>query len=212
MRILLDLDCVLADFVGAAAKLWGFTFTDLKPFWPAGEYGIVPPLSRRIALEAGRGWSLSESAFWATIEGCPGFWTDIPKLPWADELLDLVRSATDDWWIVTAPSRCPRCIPEKREWVNNLLGVKPGDWLGRHFVPTSHKELMAKPEVLLIDDHEDNCRKFAHEGGYPILFPVWHNRLHHLHDNPMPAVKTALDHTKAYYEHKPNGPAYHGAR
>lgn len=202
MRILLDLDCTLADFVGGCAALWGLTFRDLEPHWPAGHYGmetiLAMALGDNFTYEAqfdGLGNRLDAPSFagrmWAGIEARPGFWADLPELPWCRQLLDAVRTTTDDWWIATSPSRCPRCIPEKRAWLDRVLGLN-GRWFDR-LLPTPHKELMAKPGVLLIDDYEKHCKDFVKEGGHAVLFPAHHNSLHDLKDDPLEYVLGAVE-------------------
>lgn len=196
LRVLLDLDCVLADFVGGVADVWGLSREELLAEWTPGEY----PMNSAVGRAAGKkGWttgieseSVQEWMFWERIERCPGFWSGLNRLPWMVSLVTIVREMTDDWWVVTAPSRCPRCIPEKREWCRRELGFPVGHWFDR-FQPTPHKYLFANPSAVLIDDHEENCRKFEEHGGRAILFPAHHNRLHLQSNDPMPRVLDQLE-------------------
>lgn len=188
LRILLDLDCVLADFVGGVCSLWGLSVGDVLAEWTPGEYGMNVPLGRA----AGLGRALTDEEFWDPIGRTVGFWSNLPELPWAGELLSAVRSATDDWYVVTSPSRCPRCVPEKRAWLHRTLGV---EWYDR-MIPTPHKELMAVARdrtVVLIDDYERNCEAFAVAGGTPILFPAHHNTRHLWKTTPLTPVLTDLN-------------------
>lgn len=201
-RILLDLDQVLAGFVEGVCRVYGVTLDELYAEWPAGEYGINGPLAH--ALYRKNNWgeepppdhTMSESEFWWPLSG---FWADLPVLPWAGELIDLVRSTTDEWFVVTSPSRCPGCVDQKREWCRIVFGLPPGAWFDR-LVPTPHKYLLAGPDTLLIDDHEENCRSFVRDpvwdrntGGHAINFPAYHNSMHTSKTDPMGFVRAALD-------------------
>ncbi len=185
MRILLDMDEVLADFVGGVARHWQVPFSRIKPHWEPGVFDIVKPLGKAIGVE-----DLSEEEFWKRTDK-PGFWRNLDTLPWTFDLLETVRKYTDDWYVVTSPSRGPLCVPEKQQWLNSLLGVS---WFDR-MIPTSHKHLLAldkeKP-VVLIDDRGDTVDRFLARGGHGILFPRHHNRLHEI-DNGYSYVKAELE-------------------
>lgn len=138
-RILLDMDCVIADFVGPALAAHGLTFDQVRHHWPAGEYGMTGVVGR--ALGYGEIGTLPErnvftdAAFWAPINVRRGFWASLPKLPWADEMVDLVRSKTDDYYIVTSPSRCRECVAEKYDWLCRWWGMDVAD----RMVPTRYE-------------------------------------------------------------------------
>lgn len=188
-RILIDLDCVLADFLGGVCRLWGFTLADVQKHWQRGTYGVTEPLGKALTARTGSPAMMDDKTFWGAIEDVPGFWEDLEEFPWTRHLLDLIRSATDDWYVVSAPSRCPRCIPEKREWLHRVLDV---EWYDR-LIPTPHKELMAKPGVVLIDDYDRNCKAFNMEGGFAITFPSYHNSMNHYEQTPMAFVQASLE-------------------
>lgn len=185
LRILLDLDCVLADFIGAACRVHGFTVQEVRRFHPLGHYGLDLPLG--LAKGLGRGMTAEE--FWEPINRGPGFWEGLKPLPWAQKLADAVRAKTDDWWIITSPSRCPTCVYEKTMWLARFFGT--GRWFDR-MEPVTKKSLLAKPGVVLIDDFDHNVDEFRSEGGQAILFPAWHNVAHRHHANPLPSVLEQL--------------------
>ena len=185
IRVFLDLDCVLADFVSGALRAHGLTWADAEPHWPAGDYGMTRPLARAKGLA-----SAPEEWFWAPINDDPRFWYGLDPLPWAAELVDLVRGVDPDFHVVTSPSRCTFCVPGKQWWLNRLFGV---EWFGR-MVATPHKELFAHvPGAVLIDDCDANLEKFAAAGGGIISFPVHHNRDWRLRFDPMTSVRERLE-------------------
>lgn len=179
MRVLIDMDGVLSFFVHGAAALWDLTPDDLYPHWDPGSYDMEPLLTKA----TGAAQPITPAQFWRPINDTPGFWRNLPKLPWADELVRFVRGLTEDFWIVTSPSRCPGCIREKEEWVEAHFEVP--HW---RVVPTGQKHLLAKPGVLLIDDSDANVEKFRAEGGAAVLFPALHNAGHPFRADPMAVV------------------------
>lgn len=125
MRVLLDLDCTLADFIGGVARLWGLTTADLLRHWPPGEYGMEGPLSRALyekrSCLADRGYSsrtpntpapvvdggvMTTEQFWRPINDRPGFWLGLDPLPWAEELFTLcLKAAGGEWYGCQANGR-----------------------------------------------------------------------------------------------------------
>lgn len=184
MRIILDLDCVLADFVKGASLAHGLSVADLLPHWPLGQYCMQTAVGRAIGRVDWR-----DEEFWGPLDGRREFWADLPTLPWTGDLLRLVGSLTDDWYVATSNSDCPECVPGKQEWCNRVLGK------GRYFdrmIPTRHKHLLSRPGVVLIDDYDLNCERFRAAGGEAIVFPAHHNSRHEYKTDPMSVVSSTL--------------------
>lgn len=187
MRVLLDMDEVLADFVGGVARSWNVPLEKIIQHWEPGVYDIVPPLSKVVGV------GIPETTFWRHTE-FPGFWRTLDELSWARELVETVSRATDDWYVVTSPSRGPNCVPEKQAWLNNFIYNGVG-WFDR-MIPTGHKHLLAKADgkpVLLIDDRDATIDRFRAAGGSGIILPRHHNRLHALSGDPFAHVKAELE-------------------
>ena len=111
MRILLDMDGVLVDFISGACAAWGVSSEDVLRYWQPGEWDIVHPL----CLALGFPEPISNNQFWARLEG-DSFWLGLEPLPWLDDLLELVKGYTKDWHIVTSPSLCPTSYDGKVKW------------------------------------------------------------------------------------------------
>lgn len=185
MKIFLDLDEVLADFVGGACQAWGVSREAVEAEWPAGEWDIVPPLGRVLkANDPTTDWG--EDMFWRIISDMGEFfWSKLRPLPWMGEVIDLVRyHAGDDWLIVTSPSHCPTSYAGKARWVDRYLGR---DGL-RRLVLTTNKPAIGGPGAVLIDDREETVRRFEKVGGRGILFPRLHNSRHNERHDPLAAV------------------------
>jgi len=190
MRIFLDLDCVLADFVGGVARHWGLTTDRLLARWEPGVYDCVGPLSRALGLDP----PMTEAGFWAELDGDAGFWADLDPLPWAMDLFELVDEVSDnDWRLVTVPSRCLECYKGKHLWCNKFFGVGAGYFDRVIPVPRgADKALFANPASVLVDDNEQNCEAFRAAGGHAVLVPAHHNRLHAAARDPLGYVRPEL--------------------
>lgn len=176
MRILVDMDEVIADFRSAAIRLHGRNPEEIA--------------LRNIELET---WDLtaplgiSHEEFWRPIdEAGEAFWEGLEKLPWANDLIELLNSITEEWYIVTSPSQHPSCYSGKAKWLQREFGPRFSHWF-----PCTHKQLLAHNSVL-IDDREANIRKFQEAGGLGILFPSSGNYLHAMRDSPLYYVEKHL--------------------
>lgn len=169
MFIVLDLDEVLVDFTGGAAKVFGKT---------------VPEM----AEEFGEWWS--GDRLWDGIRehGEQRFWEELELLPWAYPLLKWVESITDDWMIVTSPSRSNDSYAGKRNFLRREFGLR----FDRYII-TPHKFLFAKEGRLLIDDLDKNCLSFEANGGESILFPSRFNQARNHYDEPIEYVQSMYE-------------------
>jgi hypothetical protein len=110
------------------------------------------------------------------------------------ELLELVNSLTDDWWIVTSPSYSVTSYVGKIQWMRKHLhdyrSSKTGEF--NRYCITHNKLLLANPFTLLIDDREQTCLAFREAGGNSALFPTALNSCYEHANNPMPFIKENL--------------------
>ncbi len=176
-RVLLDLDEVLADFVRSACLVHGTTVEELTAKRTPGVWDIIGTLG------------VSTTQFWKKINARGrNFWSDIQPLPWRNEVMQLVESMTPDWHIVSSPSYSVMSHTGKVNWLKKHFGH---DFT--RFCLTPHKEIFAQPNVILIDDREENIETFVRNGGVGVLFPSLGNRLHALRQNPVPYVQHQLE-------------------
>lgn len=151
-RIYLDVDGVLANFVGATAELFGFdpSVVDCWDYYP------------RI--------NMTERSFWDGVKDAGSdFWKTIRPYEWLGELYrDCCRRGPVT--LLTAPP--PRTdirgamIAGRVDWIHQQFG----DDFRDYFVGCP-KERLAAADAVLVDDSESNCKKFAAAGGRVILFP-----------------------------------------
>jgi len=164
-RIFLDLDGVLCDFASAAIRACGHepsaVWARLEPgepswnFWTA--MGLTPNDFYGV-LEA------QGERFWQHLEPYPG-------------ILDLVLGCQDiaDTYFLTAPTLDPNSLSGKVRWLQSRFGRGTGSGM---CVLARHKELLAGPGALLIDDREETVTKFRAAHGDAILVPRRWNSLH----------------------------------
>lgn len=146
--IVVDMDGILANFRKGVSDLFG------------ANLGMLD------------GWNLYRSigvdldAFWYKIANEEGFWVNLEKFPYVDELIEMLEKYTSEIIICSHPPRYPESYKGKKKWleINNL-----GRY--RHFIGNADKGLLAGKNRILIDDYVENVRSFRKKGGKGILFP-----------------------------------------
>jgi len=162
MRIFLDMDGVIADFVRPAISLHGRDPDEVLANWPAGTFDVAKVLG------------LTTKEFWKpiTIAGWR-WWVGLPHYSWSDDLLNVVQSfAGDDWLFASSPSRSCQSASGKIAWLQRRFGSH-----FRKYMLGEHKHLFAKSGAVLIDDREQSVIEFREAGGEAILFPQPWNSL-----------------------------------
>lgn len=169
MRILIDMDGVIADWEGSVSKLFG-----IEPDWSNNQTNIVEALK------------ITKSQLWNKINSTPNFWEDISPLPWKNELINLSLTITQDVYICTSPGIAdPLAVAGKARWINKHLPHK----FRKDFVFTAHKHLLANKDTILIDDNEKQYDNFSKYGGIPFLFPSKSNRNRSAIESPMESFR-----------------------
>jgi 5'-nucleotidase len=137
MRVLIDMDGVIADFERGFLERWKHKHPD-KPYVPLEQRNTFfilqqyPPEFRDLIREVFR---------------TPGFFRDLPAIPGgAEALVDMAANGIEVF-ICTTPFRDYRnCVLEKYEWVDRHLG---GKWVER-IILTPDKTIVDAD--YLIDD------------------------------------------------------------
>lgn len=147
-KICLDIDGVLADFVGGAAKLIGYD-PAVVTMWD-----YYPLIGK------------TESEFWAAIDAAgDDFWASLDPYHWIEDLHSMCKQYGDTI-LLTANSKHHSSAAGKVLWMQKHFG---GNF--RDYLMGPKKEFCATPNTILIDDSDANCGKFRSHGGYAILFP-----------------------------------------
>lgn len=148
-HIFLDIDGVLADFMGGVSELFD------KDVTAHDSWNVYDALD------------LSPQEFWGKISQTQMFWANLKPYPWARDLVNLCLETTKgNVTLVTSPSYDAKCYAEKYVWVRKHFPT-----MTRKLFIGPEKHLLAKPNTILIDDNDSNCRKFREAGGKVITFP-----------------------------------------
>jgi len=154
-NLLLDVDGVLADFVGGAMVAHN------KP-WPYS--GIVGDAAWHLA----KIWGIENQEFWAPFGY--SFWRDLEKMPEADAIFKLcvAKAGRERVCFVTSPCRTPGCMEGKRDWLTDHYPDVPVLFsVGRGGTPP--KQFCASRDAVLIDDYSPSVDKFIAWGGAAFL-------------------------------------------
>ncbi|XP_046945783.1 5'(3')-deoxyribonucleotidase, mitochondrial isoform X2 [Lynx rufus] len=171
LRVLVDMDGVLADFEGGFLRKFRARFPDQpyialedrRGFWLSEQYGRLQP-------------GLSEKAI--SIWESENFFLDLEPLPGAVEAVkQMANLENTDVFICTSPIKMYKYCPyEKYAWVEKHFG---SDFLDQIVLATDKTVVSAD---LLIDDRPDITGKWPAAGAEPtpswehILFTACHNR------------------------------------
>jgi 5'-nucleotidase len=140
MRILVDMDGVLADFEGAFLDIYRRNYPD-KPFIP---------LAERNSFYLRDQYAPELRSFIEGIYNSPGFYLDLPLIKGSAEGLQEMISTGHDVWICTAPSSSnPTCIQDKFDWLNRHFGSD----LTKKLIVTGDKTIVRGD--ILIDDRPE---------------------------------------------------------
>ncbi len=172
VKVFLDMDGVLVNFVAGALKAHRRQFSELKPgAWDFHEaLGIEP------------------SAFWNMLKG-PTFWR---CLPWMDDgraILALVERVfgAENVCLLTSPCLDPECATGKVRWLEEQLPEYK-----RRFLIGPQKDFVAGPGKVLIDDSPKNVQAFCAAGGEGLVVPRFWNHLHAYADRAVAFLESYL--------------------
>ena len=180
MIIFVDMDGVLADFMGRAAKLFGTTVEDMTV---PGVYNAV------------EGLGLSDDDMWKKIEtDAPNIYDELEPYPWMDLLMRTLEGLVgqENVGILSSPAsesaeQAARCVAGKVRWIWKHLPC----YYKRYFLGSA-KQMLAKPDVILIDDSDKKINRWVRAGGRGILFPQRWNSLYHKADERFGYVNSRL--------------------
>jgi 5'(3')-deoxyribonucleotidase len=155
LRIALDLDGCIAFWEKAAAETCGVDYEDEK---------IREELKNGKRMETYVG---GDDKMWPMIDAeGEEWWEDMEKLPWADDLIDLLRKESKDFFFLSSPSDSPLCYSGKIKWV-----LKNYPDLSKKLILGTQKHMFAGPNTLLVDDTDKKIKKFREYGGHAFKWP-----------------------------------------
>ena len=153
MKILLDVDGVLADFAGAFLKILNrqtgrkHRESDVTSF-AFGECVCPEPLE--------------EAAVWDEVAATPALVGNLDEYPGAMAALESLRAKHEVLAVTTPNYGCPRWMWERRNWL-----VQRG--FSDHEIVFCHDKSLIKGDIL-IDDHPAHVAKYG-DGGRLVKRP-----------------------------------------
>ena len=165
MRIMLDMDGVLVNFMEGIKSIYGYD-----------DYEI-PDHTYQIHLwtfyAEGNPFKISKKELREIFDYSSEFWVKLPEYSWSKELIKKCFNLVgpENVFILSAPSRGESC-KGKFNWIE-----KNYPEMGDRYVLTPHKYLCAQDSVL-IDDSDWKIDSFVEAGGHGIVFPQEWNSQH----------------------------------
>ena len=155
MRVALDMDGVLADFVLHALKTHGREEVYVKSWEIEKCLGMSIDQFQNPINRLGKSW-----------------WRSMPELPWWKDVVRLAKKHDPEFFFLSSPSVFRGAWEGKRQWVQDRLGK---DF--KRIVLTEEKHHVASRGKVLVDDSELHIEAWEKHGGIGILFPSPWNSL-----------------------------------
>ena len=168
MKLFLDLDGVIVDFIGGAIKQHGLDHSDMMARWPKGEWGSEEQFGFKDPDEF---WNPLTTEFWANLE----FTKEAP------EILKVVQPYKPTLLTSPAFGGCDG----KQLWIKKNL---PKYFYSKQYLIGPAKSAVASSDAVLIDDSDANAEEFTKAGGWVILIPRIWNSDYKLVDQDIPLM------------------------
>lgn len=178
MRIYIDLDGVLVDFINPWMKLYGFE--PPRP-WPAGEW----QLSKIFPIDKNALWHRCTAEWWEHLE---------PTVE-ARLIIEMAERYTKNLYLVTNPPTYA-AAQGKLAWINRYLP----DFNDRYLI-TPCREILADDDSFLIDDYEKNIDLFNLGGGRGLLLARPWNRGYSQSNQSLDNLSTRLGYCVDAWKH-----------
>jgi 5'(3')-deoxyribonucleotidase len=144
MKVYLDMDGVIADFIGKMIENY--------PNETEASFRKIP-----------------DDKFWPMVMAIDDFWHDLPLMPDAKNMFKFLYH-NYDLEILSSPSKHDsRSLLGKHYWLNKHFSKTKYSY-ERNFVRAKNKKDFADSNSILIDDLEKNIKEFKSAGGHGILF------------------------------------------
>lgn len=173
--IFLDMDGVITDFVGGVCK----AFSKANPY---------PEETRDYSF-----WNAWPDISFKDVDAICNqeFWHN---LKWVDDGRDILQAIMDTLglekvYLVTRPMNNIESPTGKWLWIRDNLPI----WLHRTIITQAPKTLLVRPDVLIIEDKDENVDEFIAAGGQGILVPRPWNRAYKQADVSANVVREQLE-------------------
>ncbi len=158
ITIMLDMDGVISDWLGAACKLCDIDLNDEEI---------------RAGLKKEKGFlekHVDEKILWKNIEEAGvGFWENLELFPWSKKLYNKLKELGDEFSILSSPGKFTEIASSacdgKVLWLDNHFSNK------EDYIFAYKKYLCASKDVILVDDSQHKIDPFVEAGGHGFLWP-----------------------------------------
>lgn len=159
MKVLIDMDGVLADFMGGLCEALGREnpYDDRRNHgkWATNDLWGIPEEEM---------WKPCDRAFWASLKPTAECHAIV------EACVDV--AGLDNCCILSSPSQNEGCVDGKMDWIKRHIPK-----FSRRFLFGPKKEFCSNPNHMLIDDADHNVRAFRDGGGFGLLLPrPWNAR------------------------------------
>lgn len=156
MRILMDVDGVVADFTGhllgclslrdkSVPSVEDIDTWDLKPHFTENQWKAVKQM---------------------LCDFC--FWFSLPVIEGAQDGIERLKSEHEVVWVTSSYDSCPSWLHIRKQWLKKNFGAKSDE-----IVITSNKSLVAGD--ILVDDKPENIKRWQ-QHGVCYIFDAPYNR------------------------------------
>lgn len=173
--VFLDMDGVIADFQQGVYQAFN------KPY----DYKLLPA-----AYDFWSTWDVVPSRSEVNDICDDSFWAN---LPWTHDGKRILKAVLDKFsfdqiYVLTVPMPNVESATGKMRWIEKNVP----EFYNRTLIGPVPKELLARPDRLLIDDHDKYVDAFKAEGGQAIKIPRPWNSLHECLDCSLEVVQLSL--------------------
>ena len=180
MKVFLDMDDVMVDFVGGLHRLLDIPYNIKQYPYVLGKWEMLNKEVLGFSYKTID--SICTAEFWRNLQ-----WTEDGR-----SIFSLVQRhfGFRSIHLATKIMSNPGCCSGKYLWVCEHLE----DYFAKHLILISGtKAVLAGPGSLLIDDCDKNVEEFRAAGGQAILVPRPWNKLHEQANNTLQVVKYELE-------------------
>jgi 5'(3')-deoxyribonucleotidase len=169
MKVIFDMDGVLADFIGGLFRVLDFRFEIYPYSLPKGLWNFFEFMKKEYGIDTDKEIPriCSDSAFWENLSVLPG-------AKFFHDKINLLHDIS----FLSAPTGDILLNGEgKAKW------LRKHDFMGQNenkliiTTPEGKKGAFANPDTILLDDKDENVQDFLRGGGKAVLVPrPWNNR------------------------------------
>jgi len=168
-KIFIDMDGVIVNFTVPALRKHGVTIRDESEYPADCEWDILQACNKLRGQQSLT--PLTAPEFWDALDY--DFWYDLPLYSLAYAFVKHLEQ-WGDIYFATTPTLSSDCVAGKYDWVKKHFP----EYRSKMFI-CAHKEMLAGPNTILIDDRDKNCEAFDEAGGIAIPVPrPWNNFEH----------------------------------